>query len=818
MYFPPKIYFTRAQLWKLHRQFFHPSAQKLFNLLRRTRPEEATPETLNTLRNLSKRCDPCQRIQNAPTRFRVSFGAETVRFNERILLDVMYIDGKPVLHIVDEGTHFSAAQFLPDVSTKTIWKAILQCWATIYTGLLNRMLVDQGSAFGPLFINIGVVSNVGVDRTGIEAYSSLGLGERYHQPLRQTDRKIMVEHPSSDPALALALSVKAMNDTLSPEGLVTFALVFGEFARIFTKSETPNERSVLVSRSKVAKTARNEMGKRMAEVRVRRALKNSTPSASSRVYSPGDEVLVCRERVVDNGIGEWIGPFTVLAADETQKIVFVQDVRIGAARPFNIAQVKHYNTPETLANSFFAALEKGLSWYSSANADAEDIYLTEVLNRDDPRGHSKQMEEAKREEIKNLLDRGTFKIILTEDVPQDGNVLPGRFVLAIKSTDDGKTKYKARYVIGGHWDRLKHMMAHTTSTLQPQSIRLLLALAAIHGFDIWTSDVRQAYLQSTEPLTRNIFIKRPVPEFELDPSQCLKLLKPLYGLCESGDMWHATLDNHHIQDLGMMPLRSDPALYLLVTNGLLKGISGGYVDDLIRTGDSSFKQLCSKTKRKFDMAEDQGLPCTFTGFSISRTVDNTIVQQQHEYLRRLEELPPDASFPHFRSMRMKLAWLSNTRPDCLFEISQLAQVTEEKYSTERSVVIRRINRATRYAVQNRISLKVPSLNKDTLRVIGFSDSSFANNADLSSQLGHICLLGDHTGALVPINFKSCKSRRVLRSSMVGEVIAFRDLFDVATTLASELEFIFSRKVPVQIFTDSISFFDVISKGSRRSDA
>ena len=191
------------------------------------------------------------------------------------------------------------------------------------------------------------------------------------------------------------------------------------------------------------------------------------------------------------------------------------------------------------------------------------------------------MDKTKREEIKRLLDRGTFKVILTKDVSKDGNLLPGRFVLAIKSSEDSMTKYKARYVIGGHRDRLKHMMVHTTSTLQPQFIRLLPALAAIHVFHIWASGVRQAYLQSAEPLIRDFFIKRPVLEFEPDPSKCLKLLKPLYVLCESGDMWHATLDNHHIQDLGMRPLRSDPALYLLMTNSLLKGISGGYVDDIV---------------------------------------------------------------------------------------------------------------------------------------------------------------------------------------------------------------------------------------------
>ena len=96
--------FTRAQLHKLHRQFYHPSADKLFNLLLKARPEQATTETLEILKDISKICDPCQRIKPAPVRFRVSFGAENVRFNERILMDIMYVDQSPILHIVGEGT------------------------------------------------------------------------------------------------------------------------------------------------------------------------------------------------------------------------------------------------------------------------------------------------------------------------------------------------------------------------------------------------------------------------------------------------------------------------------------------------------------------------------------------------------------------------------------------------------------------------------------------------------------------------------------------------------------------------------------------
>ena len=87
-------------------------------------------------------------------------------------------------------------------------------------------------------------------------------------------------------------------------------------------------------------------------------------------------------------------------------------------------------------------------------------------------------------EVRDLLESGTFKVILKEEPP------------------DGEIKYEARYVIGGHLDRLKHYMVHGAQTQQTSSARLLFALAAAHDFEVWTSDVKMAYLQSTEPLPR----------------------------------------------------------------------------------------------------------------------------------------------------------------------------------------------------------------------------------------------------------------------------------------------------------------------------
>lgn len=62
-----------------------------------------------------------------------------------------------------------------------------------------------------------------------------------------------------------------------------------------------------------------------------------------------------------------------------------------------------------------------------------------------------------------------------------------------------------------------------------------------------------------------------------------------------------------------------------------------------------------------------------------------------------------------------------------------------------------------------------------------------------------------------------KSKRVTRSVMAGEFIAFSDVFDIAVTLVDQLKTIFGLPVPVQPFTNSESLFDVISKGSRTSE-
>ena len=87
-------------------------------------------------------------------------GHENVRFNAKAYIDIVYLDVKPVLHIVDEATRFSVARFFSKFSTDSIWDAIVLCWSSVYTGLPHNIMVDEGSQFRK-------VQEINIDKSGI---------------------------------------------------------------------------------------------------------------------------------------------------------------------------------------------------------------------------------------------------------------------------------------------------------------------------------------------------------------------------------------------------------------------------------------------------------------------------------------------------------------------------------------------------------------------------------------------------------------------------------------------------------------------------
>lgn len=66
----------------------------------------------------------------------------------------------------------------------------------------------------------------------------------------------------------------------------------------------------------------------------------------------------------------------------------------------------------------------------------------------------------------------------------------------------------------------------------------------------YTRDITQAYVQSRSTLKRDVEILAPA-EIHLPSGQVLKVVKPLYGISESGLHWYLTYLEHHLDVLKM---------------------------------------------------------------------------------------------------------------------------------------------------------------------------------------------------------------------------------------------------------------------------
>ncbi len=116
--------------------------------------------------------------------------------------------------------------------------------------------------------------------------------------------------------LLLALTIQGMNDTLGPEGFEPSAIEFGEFTslRTFLGLVTPSWS--LAERIEAAQEARRHMAKHMSSFKLKQALRHNVDPAADRIIQPSDKELIWKERIIENRIGEWVGPYIVYNFDQ----------------------------------------------------------------------------------------------------------------------------------------------------------------------------------------------------------------------------------------------------------------------------------------------------------------------------------------------------------------------------------------------------------------------------------------------------------------------------------------------------------------------
>eukprot|EP00170_Pyropia_yezoensis_P001216 contig_5399_g1220 len=556
--------------------------------------------------------------------------------------------------------------------------------------------------------------------------------------------------------------------------------------------------------------ARAEMAKHVTKSRLERAVRCRFPADADATICAGMLVLVYLEKPMD----QWVGPYDALSTDGKHVWLNVGN----SVKLFSVDKVKEYvpeNAQETptegdggaamapdaervrdvveVADDEQVALPQTGS-VSPGDIDAlsraTEVLLTEVLQPGDARVSFKHVQNARRDEAVGLPRRKIWARVNPKDLPRGANILGGRFAHALKHVGTQKEKGKSRYVVQGNRDKAKPFVVRKLSTLRQRSTKIIVSTSAVLGFRILSHDFNQSYLQSMDKLSQPVYLNPRQEDHAIlgaADDEVLRVLKPLYGLCDAGDYWSATMTAHVKADLCMSPLTGDPALYYTDGDGHADGLLGSHVDDMQLGGNENFQSLTESTLTRFESKPREWDDTEFLGVCVL-TLSKRSRQfslSQPEYVKLVKTMPLDVTYVKFISTRAAFAWLAHGRPDICAAINCAAHVSAKTFAKRH---VQELNKAIKYAKSTAdLVLSYFSLERSTLHVRVYADASFASNDNKYSQLGFVILLCDAADRSDVLAYSSKKPRRVVHSIMAGEVYAFANAFDEAFIIKHDLE-------------------------------
>ncbi|GJW00827.1 retrotransposon protein, putative, ty1-copia subclass [Tanacetum coccineum] len=149
---------------------------------------------------------------------------------------------------------------------------------------------------------------------------------------------------------------------------------------------------------------------------------------------------------------------------------------------------------------------------------------------------------------------------------------------------DGKVHtYKARLVANGYTQTHGIDYEETFSPVAKiKSIRIILAIAAFHDYEIWQMDVKTAFLNGK--LTEDVFLAQPKGfENAKYPKRVCNLQTAIYGLKQASRSWNLCF-HEKVTQFGFSRSEYESCIYVKVSGSVVVFLVL-YVDDILLIGN-----------------------------------------------------------------------------------------------------------------------------------------------------------------------------------------------------------------------------------------
>jgi hypothetical protein len=208
-------------------------------------------------------------------------------------------------------------------------------------------------------------------------------------------------------------------------------------------------------------------------------------------------------------------------------------------------------------------------------------------------------------------------------------VIGVKWVFRTKFNPDGSiNKHKARLVVKGYSQIFGIDYSDTFAPVaRHDTIRLLLAIVAQKGWQVFHMDVKSAFLNGF--LQEEIYVEQPEGfSVKGQEDRVYLLKKALYGLKQAPRVWYNRINDHLLQ-LGFQKSLSEATLYVKHVGADILIISL-YVDDLLVTGSniSLVEEFKQEMKEVFEMT-DLGLMTYFLGMEITQKKNEIFICQKN---------------------------------------------------------------------------------------------------------------------------------------------------------------------------------------------
>jgi hypothetical protein len=235
-------------------------------------------------------------------------------------------------------------------------------------------------------------------------------------------------------------------------------------------------------------------------------------------------------------------------------------------------------------------------------------------------------------ELANLRKHETFEELPYSDVPRDTQIIPTHPVFRVKRKQDGTIRdLKSRLVANGN---LQSHPDHSVyaPTIRAATVRALLALGANRSMAVATGDVEAAYLNA--PLARPVYVRPPTgwaPE-----GRVWRLHKALYGLRESGYLWHQAFVAC-LRRLGYHRSNIDSCVFWRRSDDGQLSIIALHVDDALLLASSAelLKHMAEEIQRDYPLNANYQ-PTEFLGMRLTITTTAWYLDQQRYVSAMLE--------------------------------------------------------------------------------------------------------------------------------------------------------------------------------------